>query len=186
MPPVGCDRKDTENEGLVVLQKLLENTHRVARWSGYVSGFVMVAMMLLMVIDFTLRFLFDSPILGSFELTQLCMVLIVSGSFAYAQTEDGHVRITMFVDRFPMRLRSLIQGFGLLLGAAMMILVAYAGFLQGGESADRGQITSVLGIPVYPFYYLLGAGILIYVLVLLVHALCLIMNAVKPSAGGKA
>ena len=145
------------------------------------SSVLLVAMMFLMVADISLRFLFDRPILGSFELTQLFMVLMVSGSLAYAQTEDGHVRITMFTDRFPPRLRSLAHAFALLAGAGMMGIVAYAGFLQGGESADKGQITSVLGIPLYPFYHLLGTGVLIYALVLLADALVAFRNAVKPS-----
>jgi TRAP-type C4-dicarboxylate transport system permease small subunit len=153
------------------VKELREKAHVLGRICGRVGNVILFAMMLLMVTDIVLRFFFNKPILGGYELVEILMALLVGLGFAFTQSNDGHVRVTMFIDHLPPRPKAFIDGLGLLVGTAMMGTAGYAGILQGSISASQGQTTTVLFIPIYPFYYLLGVGFAVYALIMLVDAL---------------
>lgn len=153
------------------MKELREKVHVLGKICGRVGNVVLFLMMVLMVSDILLRFFFNKPILGGYELVEILMALLVGLGFSFTQSYDGHVRVTMFIDHLPARPKAFIDGLGLLVGTAMMGTVSYAGIIQGGISASQGQTTTVLFIPIYPFYYLLGVGFLVYALVMLVDAL---------------
>lgn len=159
------------------MKELQAKAHLVGKVCGQAGSGILFIMMLLMVADITLRFLFNKPILGGYELVEILMVLLVGLGFAFTQSEDGHVRVTMFIDYLPARPKAIVDAMGLLAGTAMMGIVGYAGIVQGGISDAQGQTTTVLFIPLYPFYYLLGAGFLVYALVMLVDALGVFSSA---------
>lgn len=159
------------------LQNLIHLLGKVCGWIGCVVLFVM---MMLMVIDIALRFVLNKPILGGYELVEILMAIVVGVGFAYTQSCDGHVRVTMFIDPLPDRIKAVLDALTLLVGAVMMSIVAYAGIVQGGLSAGQGQTTTVLAIPLYPFYYLLGVGFIVYALVMLIDALSSLVGAVNP------
>ena len=160
--------------------ELRRKVHVLGKICGQTGSAVLFVMMMLMVADIVLRFLFNSPILGGYGLVEVLMALLVGLGFAFTQVRDGHVRVTMFIDHLPARTKAVVDGLGLLAGTAMMAIVAYAGILQGGISAQQGQTTTVLFIPIYPFYYLLGIGIFVYALILLVDGLYTLCLAFCP------
>jgi len=146
---------------------------------GLIGNITLVLMMLLMVADIFLRYAFNSPIMGSFEIVEFMMVVVVFFGFAATQMEDGHVRVTMLVNRFPPRLRHAVDSITLLVGAAMLGMITYAALLQAAKSRAEGAISAVLFLPVYPFIYLLALGSLLYTLTLLAGFLAALGKAVS-------
>lgn len=51
------------------------------------------------------RYLFNSPIPGHLELSELFMPAIVFLSYAYTQSTDGHIRLTLIIEHLPPSVR---------------------------------------------------------------------------------
>ena len=62
------------------------------------AGMALVSMMLLTVLDFSLRFTSGSPIAGTFELTELAMVAIVFLGLGHGQRRRQHITIDLVYD----------------------------------------------------------------------------------------
>ena len=70
-------------------------------------------------------------------------------------------------------------------GAATAGAVGYAAILQAQSALDRNAVTSVLEIPLYPFYYIEAIAMFFFAAVLLYDAVYARLAAEQP-AGGKA
>jgi len=108
---------------------------------------------------------------GSIELTELSLVVIVFCAVGYLQSQDGHVRVNMFVGMLPKRAQHFISFVILLLSAATLVGMFYAALLQITAQFNSGLATSVLRIPIWPFVIVSCIGILLYAVSLFGHAL---------------
>lgn len=64
------------------------------------------------VVDVVLRYFFDSPIHGDYDITQLWLSVIVFAALAYVQTERGHIGVTMVLKVLPEKLGVALYGDG--------------------------------------------------------------------------
>lgn len=129
-----------------------------------------LAIMLLNVGDVFMTKVFTAPVTGAYEITEVLLLCTVMASFAYAQSQKAHINMGMILRRFPTSLGLGIYSFMGLLSAATAGTVAYAAVLQAQSSMDRNAVTSVLQIPLYPFYYVEAAAMFILAAVLLYDA----------------
>jgi TRAP-type C4-dicarboxylate transport system permease small subunit len=126
-----------------------------------------IAIMLLNVADVLMNKLFGNPIKGTYEITEVLLLCTVIGSFAYAQTKKAHINMTLLIKVFPRFLRFFVYGLMGLLSTGTAAVVGYAAILQAASAIDKGTITSVLFIPMYPFYYIEAAAMFVFALALL-------------------
>jgi TRAP-type C4-dicarboxylate transport system permease small subunit len=126
-----------------------------------------IAIMLLNVFDVLLTKLLVRPISGAYEISECLLLCTVIASFAYAQSKKAHINMTVLVKLFPGALRFLIFGLMGLLSTATAAVVGYAAILQAQSAIAKGMITSVLGIPMFPFYYIEAAAMFVFALALL-------------------
>ena len=98
------------------------------------------------------------------------MICAVFASFAYTQTENGHVQITMVVAKFPQKLRFLVMTLNNILSAAVIVLTAYAAYRQGMVAMNSHYTTGVLLIPLWPFYWVEIVSMAVLCLAFLFHA----------------
>lgn len=103
--------------------------------------------------DIIIRYVTGDSILGVYEIVERVMVCAVFASFAYTQSERGHVRITLLTAKYPPKLDFVMQALNYLLCAAASIFVAYAALRQAGVAISSNYTTGILLIPLFPFYY---------------------------------
>lgn len=130
-----------------------------------------LAIMLLNVVDVLMTKSFTQPIKGAYEITEVLLLCTVMASFAYAQSRHAHINIGMVLKRFPRPLALGLYSFMGLLSAATAGAVGYAAVLQAQSAVERGSVTAVLHIPMYPFYYVEAIAMFIFAMVLLYDAL---------------
>jgi len=109
--------------------------------------------MLFTVADVVLRFALSSPILGSYEIVERAMFCSVFASFAYAQSQKAHINITMLIDLFPVKLKLFCLSLTGMLSTCAAVFIAYAATKQANTAWAASYATSVLSIPLYPFYW---------------------------------
>jgi len=135
---------------------------------GFFSLVAIVIMMMLTTADVILRYIFDRPILGSMEMTELLMVSIAGLSLAWCTLKSGHIRVDIITNMFSKKTNRTIDVVNYILtgGICAFIVPALINRYIEGEKLDLR--TYVLHIPEGPFVLLLSFGYLLTFLVLIV------------------
>jgi TRAP-type C4-dicarboxylate transport system permease small subunit len=122
---------------------------------GYAGMAFIIPMMLLTTADAAGRDLFSRPVRGAFELSSLILAVFILLGLAYAQQMKDHVRVTLLIDRLPVRLSCTISMFTTLLSMFIAAAMTWQGVVVAFESSS---VTDMLRIPQFPFRLLVTVG----------------------------
>ena len=128
------------------------------RWINSVGVVILAIMMFLTATDVTLRYVFNKPVPGSFELQEFMMGIVVAMAIGYCAFVKGHISVDIVFTRFPQRVQAIFNTFHYLVGSCLFALVCWRTVLEGLGKQAGAQTTSVLLIPVFPFYYVVAFG----------------------------
>lgn len=140
---------------------------KVCYYICFISMILVVCMMVLMFVDAILGLFFNSRITGSYELVQCMLCVVVFTSWAYTQTEHGHIHVVMFVRMMPNKLRFFFFGFTSLLSTFTMGFATYALLGIIASKKASGECTGTLLIPYWPFYVVEFIAFAVFTLALL-------------------
>jgi TRAP-type transport system small permease protein len=164
--------------GIVVsLDAILQRCVRVLNGVSLLS---LVVLALVTVMDVIGRYLFNRPLLGALELSELMMVFLAFACFAYTELQNGHVEIDVLVKRFSPRGQALCEGFAALLSAGLWGAIAWRTALQAQKVYAVGETTSNLLLPVSPFIWTAAVGSAVFALVLLVRMFKALRRVAQP------
>jgi len=124
-------------------------------------------MMFLTAADVTLRYVFNRPIPGSYELTEFLMAILVAFALAYTQVHKGHVSVDLVISRFPPRAQAVINTITIFFSLGIFAIITWRSIVYAGNVRLEGFVTSALDIPIYPFVYVVAFGSAILCLVLI-------------------
>ncbi|MGD9209961.1 MAG: TRAP transporter small permease [Desulfobacteraceae bacterium] len=128
---------------------------------------VLAMMMFLTAIDVFLRYLFNSPISGAFELVEFMMAIFIPFSIVYCAEQKNHVAVELVLGRFPARIQNFFNIITTLITMLFALVIAWQNYLYIEEMFTSQMTSSVLLIPVYPFVAPVAIGITAFALVLL-------------------
>ena len=141
------------------------------RWVNNAGVAILALMMLLTVADVTLRYFFNKPILGSYEITELMMAVLAAVTIGYAATLKAHVNVDLLVTRLPERFQAVIAIFTNLICVVFFALMLWRNIYQSSVLREANSVSPALSIPVFPFFFIMGIGFGILSLVFLLHLL---------------
>lgn len=128
---------------------------KITRLLGYIGMFFVIPMMLLTSADATARDFFSRPVRGAFELNSLVLSVFVLLGLAYAQQMKDHVRVTLLLERLPVKLSSAISIFTTLLCMFIVGIMSWQGIVVSFEASS---VSDMLRIPQLPFRLLVTLG----------------------------
>jgi TRAP-type C4-dicarboxylate transport system permease small subunit len=131
-----------------------------------ISMYLILLMMLITVGDVAGRYFFNRPILGVFELTRFGLGAIVCTALGFSQINKVHIAINLLVSRLPQGWQNIIETFNYLVAFVAFVIVTWQMFEYTGRLYISGQVTSVLGISIYPFVLISALGVTLFTLVL--------------------
>ena len=149
------------------VKRISSFVERVTVWVATVSFICVLIMMLMNVADVVIAFLFQTHILGAYELTQRLLMCAVFTAFAYGQAKKSHINMTIIIVHFPRPLRFLMFSLMGILSVIAAGAMTYAAAFQTGVAVDAGYMTEVLYIPLWPFYVIETAAMALFTLTLL-------------------
>ncbi len=152
----------------------------VTRTIDIVSWVILFAMMMMTMIDVLLRYFTNSSILGSVELTELMMVIVVFCSLAQCQAEDGHIKVDLVLKRFSPRVQSMIDTLTQLICFGLFSFMTWSMYIYASEMKEYGEVTLDLGLVKYPFVYIASFGCALLTLVLLFKAITALREVFEP------
>jgi len=126
---------------------------------GLAASAILLCMMLLTFVDVVARYLFNFPLRGGFEITELMLLVLIFAGLPLVSHADEHVTMD-FIDRMlPPRGAMLVVRLAHALCAAVMFFLTWQVWIKAGKIAGYGDTTDVLRITVGPFVYFMDAMI---------------------------
>ena len=142
---------------------------RLTRVFALAGGLLLVGVMGMTVVSVVGRYLFNAPVPGDYEITELAIGIAVFAFFPYCHITNANIVVELFTGRMPERFRAALDAAHNLTFAVVAGLITWRLFIGAMHKFDDGETTVFLGIPVHWAYFsaLLGAGLLTMVCVLL-------------------
>jgi len=147
-----------------VIRNISVNINRIG------VGFLAV-MMFMTGIDVVMRYIFNRPISGAYELTELMMVILVFFGLAYTQINKGHVAVDLVFTRFAPKMKIIVNFVSYFLCLALFVIMTWQSIKQVQSKWNSGLVTGTLGIPLWPFYLVMFIGCLVMCLVFITDLL---------------
>ena len=144
-----------------------------------VGATVLAAMMFLTAADVTLRYVFNKPITGAFDLTVYMMVLLFAFALPYCAAKRSHIRVDLLLGRLPEKAQTIINSITAPLGLGFFVMIAWQSIVYMLIQRETNIASSVLLIPRYPFVGLFFIGIACLSIVLLADFLKLLSEVTR-------
>ena len=142
---------------------------KLSRYLTYIGGAAVIIVMLMTVYDITMRYLFNLPLLGSIEIAQYLLSVMVFASIAWVESLGDHISIPLITDRLPPVGRRILIIIMYILSIGVLVAITWNIFELAGENMRRHDASAVLHIPASPFIYFAGIGSAFYALVTLLN-----------------
>lgn len=131
-----------------------------------VGSAALAVMMFLTAADVILRYVFNKPIMGAFDITVYMMVILFAFALPYCAVKQGHIRVDLLIGRLPEKAQTIINTITAPLGLGLFVLIAWQTIVYMLIQQETHITSSVLQIPRYPFVGLFFIGIACIAIVL--------------------
>lgn len=146
----------------MVAEKTVRILERVAdplsRAMDGVGRVILALMVLLITSDVVLRYVFNRPIKGSYELIELMLVMIVFLGLAYTQMKREHIAVTLITEKLSPRAAAILESAAYLLCLAIFIVITWQSVVRAEVLRADGTASDLLSIPIYPFMWIVVFG----------------------------
>lgn len=153
--------------------------HSLSRIMNIAASAVLAAMTLLTVSDVFLRYFFKKPILGTTEITENMMVCLTFFALAWCAIQQSHLKVDLVMSRFSPKMQAVVESITSSAGLAMVALIAWRSFIEALAMQELNIISSLLKMPVYPFYHVVALGSALLCIVMITQVIENIEKAVK-------
>jgi TRAP-type C4-dicarboxylate transport system permease small subunit len=135
-----------ETQGFVTgIRRCLDKTDQ---FLVIIAGGMLVFLTLMITIDVTCRYLFNTPIPASAEATELIMPYIAFGALAYTLAKGSHVRITLLNERSSKPVQVVLGILASVVGFVFCAYLTYKGWLFFWESfVIREEMLAIIKLP---------------------------------------
>jgi TRAP-type transport system small permease protein len=107
------------------------------------------------------------PIIGSQEVTELMMVILVAFALAYCALHKGHIRVDVVLTFASVKATHWFNVFAYGVSTVFYAFIVWQGWSYAWDNVSTHTVSSVLLIPIFPFNFLLVIGAAITVLIFL-------------------
>lgn len=152
--------------------------NRLVVWGAKLAGLSLIALVILVVYDALVRYMFQSGSIALQELEWHLFDVVVLLSIAYTLSHDAHVRVDIFYERFTKKTKAVVNFLGsVLFVLPFSLLIIYLGidfvalsFSQMEASADPGGL---------PYRFIVKSLVPIAFILMAIQSIRVIMVAFK-------
>lgn len=134
-------------------------TDRLETTLGAVSAVVLFLMMLVTTVDVIGRYLFNKPLAGGFELTEMMLAALIYCGLPLVSKRREHIVIDTFDAFMSRNVKRFFDVFADVVCFLTLSGIGYLIFRRASRVAEYGDTTSVLKLPLAPVAYLMGVMI---------------------------
>ncbi|HTP60621.1 MAG TPA: TRAP transporter small permease [Burkholderiales bacterium] len=126
---------------------------------GLAASAILLVLMFITFADVVARYLFNFPLRGAFEITELMLLVLIFAGLPLVSHADEHVTMDFIDHMLPRTALRALERLVHALCAAVMFFLAWLIWLKAGKIAAYGDTTDVLRILVSPFVYFMAVMI---------------------------
>jgi TRAP-type C4-dicarboxylate transport system permease small subunit len=141
-------------------------------WFNRLASASLVAMMLLTCADVFMRYLFNSPITGTYDLVGLMGAVLASFAMPYTMLKKGHVAVEILIQSLSRGKQLIVETFTHVLGISLFLVLVWQALLLSRDMKAAGEVTPTLLLPFYPIVYCMAVcffGLCLAILFNLLH-----------------
>ena len=145
----------------------------------FAAGGVLAAMVLLTMSDVFMRYVFDKPIIGTTEITELMMICVAFLGLGWCAVNRAHLKVDLIMANRSPRTQAIVDSITLISGLCLCVFITWRCFVESVTSMQLGVTFSLLDLPDYPFYFILTLGFASLCVVMVTNVIENIAKAVK-------
>ena len=135
-----------------------------------VCAVLLLAMMFLTIADVLGRYIFNSPVPGASELTELLLAAVIFTGLPAASLDGDHISVDILAERLRGQAAMVLSRLVAVISAGVLALVAWRLWIIGDQIASYNGITPTLKLPIAPLGYLVAVLSMIAALICLADA----------------
>ena len=137
------------------IEKRVEPLTRVINAVGACTALIMVVLVTAHVLS---RALFKKPLMGTVELEELMIVILVFLGMAYTQVKGKHISVDFLTSRLSERTRNILSVATSLLSMLLFFALSWQSILLSLIYLSKGNDTFHLGIPLFWVIWIIALG----------------------------
>lgn len=149
--------------------KFTDSVAKLLSGLAWVSGLILIAIMLLMTTDVFFRYALNQPILGVQELVQWGIVLVVMLAMPHCARKNAHIKVDVFDHILGSWGRALSDGISRLISSFVLSLLVYKTTFKAMDAWEYKDVTNMLELPIWPVYAAIALSMGLFTLVLLLE-----------------
>lgn len=156
------------DHGRSAIQRLKDMADLVGRICMVIAGCCMVSMVVLVTINIIVRRApFDSPIVGSAEISTFLSAMLISFALPINQLRKGNIGVELVTSLLPSPIRRGMERVVLLISAVLCVLIGWQLFEYAVSMYEGQEVSMTLRIPFFPIIAIAGVcfGMLAFVLI---------------------
>lgn len=128
---------------------------------GVIAGVLLLSMIMITAVDVLLRYVFNAPLRGGFEITELMLVGLIFSALPLVSRREEHVVMDMFDSYLPVGVYVALRALEHIVSAVAMAGMSWLIWRKAQELATYGDMSAVLQIKLAPYAYAVSALLLI-------------------------
>ena len=126
---------------------------------GGLAATLLFVLMLLTLVDVVGRYGFNSPVNGSFEITELLLAAIIFSALPLVSAKDQNITVDL-IDAFVPRFVAWVRDVAITLVTTIILAgISYKVWSKALESVHYGDRTAMLYLPTAPVYFYISIAL---------------------------
>lgn len=164
------------------IERLIKGTEKgffpFVRFMDRITWVVLFFMMCMTSTDVILRKTLNQSILGSVELTEMLLTVVIFCALAQCQLNNGHIQVDLIYKKLSPRLQKFCDLITQTLCTVLFVLITIGTYRHGKEMREWGEVSMDLELPIFPFVYIASFGCALLAIVLLLRALAALKEVI--------
>lgn len=135
----------------------IDFSKQASLWLARAGASALALMMILTFFDVIGRYFFNSPLVGTVEVTELLMGMIVYLGIGYTTVFRGHICVDIVITHLPLRIQIFLELITLAISIIFTTLICWQLWIKAADTVATGDVTQLWELPVAPVAYLMAA-----------------------------
>jgi TRAP-type C4-dicarboxylate transport system permease small subunit len=131
----------------------------------------LTAIIVLTCIDVSMRYFFNRPLAGTYDLVSLMGAVIAAFAMPYTMMMKGHVAVDLLVRKLSNKKKRAVETVTHITGILLFLIMVWQSFSLASDMKTVGEVTPTMQLPFYPIVYAMSACFLVLCLAILVNLL---------------
>jgi TRAP-type C4-dicarboxylate transport system permease small subunit len=132
---------------------------------GVAASAILFVLMAMTFVDVVSRYVFNRPLSGTFEITELMLLVLIFAGLPLVSHANEHVTMDFIDKMLGERARGMLDRAVNAICAAAMLVIAWQIWVKATRIASYGDTTDVVRIPIAPFVYFMSVMVVLTALV---------------------